>query len=188
MESFNNQRKKKYVWLYLTCSWMKLNVHLLCFLKKIQKILLMILIILIQNGRQAVFSKFWFSMSFWRFWFWNWMVHLNNQETLTSNMNPITLLNNFQSNIIFSLTITITSYYTNPRAKVIANFKPTQVIPLYSTKYIHNSTQDYYAKYFLKYQMWTKAFSSITFLMLSDDKFKKKFLVTKKILTSLISL
>lgn len=45
----------------------------------------------------------------------------------------------------------------------------------YELKMIH-------AKYFLEHQMttsvWTKVSSSITFLMLSDGKFKKKFLVT----------
>ena len=57
----------------------------------------------------------------------------SNWETLTPNMNSITLLNNLQSNIIPS-NITTTSRFTNPRAEVIANFRPTQIIPLYSSQ------------------------------------------------------
>ncbi|PKY30695.1 hypothetical protein RhiirB3_447908 [Rhizophagus irregularis] len=60
----------------------------------------------------------------------------SNWETPISNVNPITLLNNFQSNIIPNSNITsnTSSQFTNPRAEVIANFRPTQVIPLYSSQ------------------------------------------------------
>ncbi|CAB5184252.1 unnamed protein product [Rhizophagus irregularis] len=60
----------------------------------------------------------------------------SNWETPISNVNLITLLNNFQSNIIPNSNITsnTSSQFTNPRAEVIANFRPTQVIPLYSSQ------------------------------------------------------
>ena len=50
-------------------------------------------------------------------------------------MNPITLLNNFQSNVIPS-----NSRYANPRAGVITNFRPTQVVPyIYRSYEMHVS-------------------------------------------------
>jgi hypothetical protein len=59
-----------------------------------------------------------------------------------NNNDPITLLsnNNFHSNIIPSSNSTALTRFTNPRAEVIANFRPTQTIPLYSSQLHHTHT------------------------------------------------
>lgn len=58
-------------------------------------------------------------------------------ETLSNN--PITLLNNLHSNVISPNTNSLTAHFTNPRAEVITNLRPTQTIPLYSQQRTHNT-------------------------------------------------
>ena|SRR5581483_12240922 len=57
-----------------------------------------------------------------------------------NNINAVTLLNNnnFYSNI--NQTTLTSARFTNPRAEVIANFRPTQTIPLYFSQIQHART------------------------------------------------
>ena len=57
---------------------------------------------------------------------------------MTSSNNPISLLNDLHSNVISSVT-THQTRFTNPRAEVIANLRPSQTIPLYTRQNSHTT-------------------------------------------------
>ena len=61
--------------------------------------------------------------------------HSSWEITSNININPTTLLNNLQSNLnpTTSTIASTSNRYINPRAEVIANFRPTQVSIVFNT-------------------------------------------------------